>query len=108
MKEPVQQKLLPFNFFSIIHNPDPSRTPNLHSYNTPHTVKMGKVPVPQGIRYAPYTIKSSRRRVGSPPPDGWGIWAGSRHAQLTGDMFAFLENLNTRYGGRNLREFVRR
>ena len=59
----------------------------------------------QGTRYEPY--KNSTRRRGSPPPDSWGIQAGSQHAQLDGSIFDLLEDLNTRYGSRDLRELFR-
>jgi len=71
---------------------------------------MGKEPVMarQGTRYEPYSNSSlTRRRRGSPPPDSWGIQAGSHHAQLTNSIFDLLENLNTRYGGHDLRELFR-
>ena len=68
---------------------------------------MGKVPqmTRQGTRYEPY--KNSTRRQASPPPDTWGIHAGSRHAQFNGSTFDLLEALNTRYGSRDLRELFR-
>ena len=68
---------------------------------------MGKVPqmTRQGTRYEPY--KNSSRRRASPPPDTWGIHAGSRHAQFNGSIFDLLEALNTRYGSRDLRELFR-
>ena len=59
----------------------------------------------QGTRYEPY--KNSSRRRGSPPPDSWGIHAGSQDAQLDGGIFDLLEALNTRYGSRDLRELFR-
>ena len=59
----------------------------------------------QGTRYEPY--KNSSRRRASPPPDSWGIHAGSHHAQLGGGIFDLLEDLNRRYGGRDLREIFR-
>ena len=59
----------------------------------------------QGTRYEPH--KNSSRRRGSPPPDSWGIHAGSHHAQLNGSIFDLLEDLNTRYGSRDLRELFR-
>ena len=68
---------------------------------------MGKEPVMarQGTRYEPY--KNSSRRRASPPPDTWGIHAGSHNAQLNGGIFELLEDLNTRYGSRELREIFR-
>ena len=68
---------------------------------------MGKLPVMarQGTRYEPY--KNSSRRRASPPPDTWGIHAGSHHAQLGDGIFSLLEDLNTRYGSRDLREIFR-
>ena len=68
---------------------------------------MGKVPLMarQGTRYEPY--KNSSRRRASPPPDSWGIHAGSQHAQLGGSIFDLLDDLNTRYGSRDLREIFR-
>ena len=68
---------------------------------------MGKQPqmTRKGTRYEPY--KNSSRRRGSPPPDSWGIPAGSQDAQLNGGIFDLLESLNTRYGGRDLRELFR-
>ena len=68
---------------------------------------MGKQPqmTRQGTRYEPY--KNSSRRRGSPPPDTWGIHAGSQDAQLDGGIFDLLEALNTRYGSRDLRELFR-
>ena len=68
---------------------------------------MGKVPQMQrqGTRYEPY--KNSSRRRASPPPDRWGIHAGSQDSQLNGSIFDFLEALNTRYGSRDLREIFR-
>ena len=71
---------------------------------------MGKEPqmARQGTRYEPYQSSYLQyRKRGSSPPDSWGIRAGSRHAQLTDSVFDFLENLNTRYGGRDLRELFR-
>ena len=71
---------------------------------------MGKQPVvvPQGTRYEPYSKASlARRRRGSPPPGGWGILPGSDQAQLTGGMYDLLDDLNTRYGSRDLRELFR-
>ena len=62
---------------------------------------------PRSLRYKPYSVMPSRRKVGTPRGDGWGIWTGNKHGQLTGDMVAFLETLNTLYGGQGLREFVR-
>ena len=62
----------------------------------------------RGTRYEPYQSSYlQHRRRESSPPDNWGIRAGSRHAQLTDGIFDFLENLNTRYGGRDLRELFR-
>ena len=68
---------------------------------------MGKLPVMarQGTRYEPY--KNSSRRRASPPPDTWGIHAGSHHAQFGDGIFSLLEDLNTRYGSRDLREIFR-
>ena len=68
---------------------------------------MGKEPqmTRQGTRYEPY--KNSSRRRASPPPDSWGIHAGSQDAQLNDNIFDFLEALNTRYGSRDLREIFR-
>ena len=80
------------------------------AYNTPYTAKMGKEPVMvcQGIRYEPYSIKSSaRRRRGSPPPGSRGIRAGSHRAQLTGGIFDLLDDLNTRYESSDLRKLFR-
>ena len=107
MKEPVQQSLWPFNFLATSHIRVPSRALNPHSPLTPHTVNMGKVPqmTRQGTRYEPY--KNSSRRRASPPPDTWGIHAGSRHAQFNGSIFDLLEALNTRYGSHDLRELFR-
>ena len=71
---------------------------------------MGKEPLlaRQGLRYAPYSNASlARRRRGSPPLDGRGIRAGSHRAQLTGGIFDLLEDLNTRYGSRELRKLFR-
>ena len=71
---------------------------------------MGKQPVVarQDTRYEPYSKASlARRRRGSPPPGGWGILAGSRQAQLTGDICNLLDDLDKRYGGRDLRELFR-
>ena len=71
---------------------------------------MGKVPiiVPQGTRYEPYSnALRARRRRGSSSPDRWGIRAGSREAQLTDGIVDLLDNLNTRYGGGDLRELLR-
>ena len=68
---------------------------------------MGKQPqmTRQGTRYEPY--KNSSRRRASPPPDSWGIHAGSSDAQLNGSIFELLEDLNTRFGSRDLREVFR-
>ena len=68
---------------------------------------MGKLPqmARQGTRYEPY--KNSNRRRASPPPDTWGIHTGSHHAQLSGGIFDLLEDVNTRYGSRHLREIFR-
>ena len=73
----------------------------------PHTVNMGKVPQMQcqGTRYEPY--KNSSRRRASPPPDSWGIHAGSQDAQLNGGIFDLLEDISTRFGSRDLRELFR-
>ena len=71
---------------------------------------MGKEPVVmrQGTRYEPYSKSClARRRRGSPPPDRWGIRAGSRHAQLTGGIFDLLDDLHTRYGSHDLRGLIR-
>jgi len=62
----------------------------------------------QGTRYEPYLSSFRRHRtLGSPPPEGWGHRAGSHNAHLTGNIFDFLEDLNTRYGGPDLREIFR-
>ena len=91
--------------------PATSEYPRAHSTFAhilhPHIVDMGKVPLMarQGTRYEPY--KNSSRRQASPPPDSWGIQAGSQHAQLGSSIFGLLEDLNTRYGSRDLREIFR-
>jgi len=103
----------PLAFQLSCHRPHPSTLAHLHlllAYTTPYTVNMGKEPVMarQGTRYEPYSNKSpARRRRGSPPPDRWGIRAGSHHAQLTGGISDLLDDLNTRYGSRDLRELFR-
>ena len=77
----------------------------------PCTIIMGKGPqiTRQGARYEPYQSSSylPYRRRGSPPPDSCGNRAGSHHVQLSDSIFGFLEDLNTRYGGRDLRELFR-
>src|SRR5258706_10818291 len=71
---------------------------------------MGKEPpiTRQGTRYEPYSDSFiARRRRGSPPPDSWGIRAGTHHAQLNRSIFDRLDDLNTRYRSRDLRELFR-
>ena len=107
MKEPVQQSFRPLTFLATSHTRAPSRTLNptrlLHS----HTINMGKQPVMarQGTRFEPY--KNANRRRASPPPDIWGIHAGSHDAQLSSGVFDLLEDLKTSYGGGDLREIFR-
>ena len=58
---------------------------------------MGKQPqmAHQGTRYKPY--RNSNHRQASPPPDTWGIHAGSHHAQVSGGIFDLLKGLNMCY-----------
>ncbi len=108
MKESAQQSLWPFTSLPPATSKDPRAHPTRLQH--PHTVNMGKKPpmTRQGTRYEPYNDSPlTRRRRGSPPPDSWGIRARSRHAQLNGSIFDFLEDLNTRHGGRDLRELFR-
>src|SRR5882757_8582366 len=68
---------------------------------------MGKEPVMarQGTRYELYSNSSLVHcRRGSPPPDSWGIQAGSHHSQPTGGIFDLLDALNMCYGSHDLCE----
>ena len=94
------------------HKPHPSTPTHTHPHSppTPHTINMGKEPPMkrQGIRYGPYSGSFlTRRGRGSTPPDSRGIRAGSRRAQLNGSISDLLEDVNTRCGGRDLREVFR-
>jgi hypothetical protein len=71
---------------------------------------MGKQPLTtrQDARYEPYkSALLQHRKRESPPREGWGIRAGSRHAQLTVSICDLLDQLNRHYGGLELREIFR-
>ena len=97
-------KPLPFTFCSQPHLTALAHPPTLTSY----TINMAKESrmTRNNARYEPYN--NSRRPNRGPPPDSSGNQPQIHHQQPDSSIYEFLDDLYSRYGGKDLAQLFRK